>query len=272
MSETKTPIINPNNTLMEIVKCRSSPSNPLFEVAARTRMLHPKPKPLRIPVNTTWLEVNQHSPIDTKYEAANEIHETLEEFYARTAAQTSSARHVYVGLLEIEVLVGQMHRSQHQESKNASPPSYSEAMRSPAQPDILPVPARTFSGILRHGDEVQYGLRKPVLKRNLPMESVSELEEGSVMPRTFSSSLRRSGDRLDTDAPGRHSGYTYTTDVICAKLHRKETAAGATPANNNQTGAEVVEPVSADVETHIKPHSHNRWREVLSTLCSMLSS
>jgi hypothetical protein len=74
-------------------------------------MLHPTPKLLPITVNATWLEVNQHSLNDTKYDPANNIYKTLEDFYARTTAQASNMRHILVGLPETAVLVEQMHRS-----------------------------------------------------------------------------------------------------------------------------------------------------------------
>ncbi|KAK7179254.1 hypothetical protein PSPO01_14696 [Paraphaeosphaeria sporulosa] len=79
----------------------------MFEVAARTCLLRPKPRPLPITVNTTWFEdnVNEHSLFKTRRKGAKDVQKTLEASYARPASRGSTTRQAFFGLPETAELL-----------------------------------------------------------------------------------------------------------------------------------------------------------------------
>ncbi|KAL5414820.1 hypothetical protein PMIN04_008849 [Paraphaeosphaeria minitans] len=207
---------------MTNMKSSSPPSTRMVEVAARTRLLQPKPRPLPIPVGTTWLEdnVNEHSLFKTNRKAVNNSHETFEEYYAQPASRGSPTRQALFGLPETAELVAQIHQFQTQE--NDDPPPYSEAVQLPVSRIDLPAPAGTFSAISKHGNKLdEDGVLKSSSKRTLPLEYDSELDEASETQRAFSTFLRRSvvAPRQSVAGVLGLSGYARMSDENGVNLH-----------------------------------------------------
>ncbi|OAG05029.1 uncharacterized protein CC84DRAFT_818697 [Paraphaeosphaeria sporulosa] len=246
------------NRPMANIESNSPPSTPMFEVAARTCLLRPKPRPLPITVNTTWFEdnVNEHSLFKTRRKGAKDVQKTLEASYARPASRGSTTRQALFGLPETAELVEQFHEFQTQEHDD--PPPYYEAVELILSPTELSARARTFSDVMKHGNK---------LEENGILKFASELDEASDTQRTFSTFLRRSGVASRQSAAGILGlpGYAYMPHKNGINLHSKETAAATTRGTDDpQTEAGLHERVAvdadvdADVEAQTKARSHNR--------------